>query len=74
VIQFFSQMLKLPVAAVAAGLEIVARIVRDVQQTFDRRAQKTQASWLRKKGSPKAILQLRNTEATWETGMDKIRT
>src|SRR5436305_7789946 len=36
VIQFFSQMLKLPVAAVAAGLEIVARIVRDVQQTFDR--------------------------------------
>jgi hypothetical protein len=36
VIQFFSQMLKLPVAAVAAGLEVVARIVRDVQQTFDR--------------------------------------
>ena len=35
-IQFFSQMLKLPVAAVAAGLEIVARIARDVQQTFDR--------------------------------------
>jgi hypothetical protein len=36
VIRFFSQVLKFPVAAVAAGFEIAARIVRDVQQTFDR--------------------------------------
>src|SRR6266478_1274122 len=36
VIRFFTQVLKFPVAAVAAGFEIVARILRDVQQTFDR--------------------------------------
>jgi hypothetical protein len=36
VIQFFSQMLKFPVAAVAAGFEIMARVMRDMQQTFDR--------------------------------------
>jgi hypothetical protein len=36
VIQFFSQMLKLPVAVVAAGFEIMARVMRDMQQTFDR--------------------------------------
>jgi hypothetical protein len=36
VIQFFSQMLKFPIAAVAAGFEIMARVMRDMQQTFDR--------------------------------------
>jgi len=36
VIQFFSQLLKFPVAAVAAGFEIMARVMRDMQQTFDR--------------------------------------
>jgi hypothetical protein len=36
VIRFFSQLVKFPVAAAAAGFEIMARIVRDVQQTFDR--------------------------------------
>jgi hypothetical protein len=36
VIQFFRRMLKLPVAAAAAGFDIMARIMRDMQQTFDR--------------------------------------
>jgi hypothetical protein len=36
VIQFFSQMLKVPIAAAVAGFEIFTRIMRDMQQTFDR--------------------------------------
>lgn len=35
-IHFFSRMLKFPVAMVAASFDIMARIVRDMQQTFDR--------------------------------------
>jgi hypothetical protein len=36
VIQFFSRMLKFPAAVAAASFDVMARIVRDMQQTFDR--------------------------------------